>query len=320
VAINDPIIGDGTIQQQVVIEAFVEYWANLFDLNSTFMAILRDRADQCGYTAYLEKYLIFPPPPAPFPVLPDPFASPNHTCDILDDIHSAALEVSPCFNMYHITDTCPHLWNVLGIVNPGDYAPPGLQVYFNRTDVQKAINAPVGTNWALCTRNNVFGGTADNQSLSDTSLSPAQNGVLQRVIEYTNNTIVGVGDLDALLPTNGSLLALQNMTWNGAQGFQSFPGNTFYVPYHPEYNGGALAGAGELVKWGTERGLTFYSVQLAGHELPGYSPGAAYRVIEKLLGRVRDLGVVGDLTTQMGSFTGNSTVYRRSVEFEGQFM
>jgi len=219
VAINDPIIGDGTIQQQVVIEPFVEYWANLFDLNSTFMATLRDRADQCGYTAYLEKYLTFPPPPAPFPVLPDPFASPNSTCDIFDDVYGAALEVNPCFNIYHITDTCPHLWNVLGIVNPGDYAPPGLEVYFNRTDVQKAINAPVGTNWALCTRNNVFGGAADNQSLSDTSLGPAQNGVLQRAIEYTNNTIVGVGDLDFLLPTNGSLLALQNMTWNGDQGF-----------------------------------------------------------------------------------------------------
>jgi len=305
-----------------VIEPYVEYWANLFDLNATFMATLRDRADQCGYTAYLEKYLTFPPPPGPFPVPADPFASSNYTCDIFDDVYGAALEVNPCFNIYHITDTCPHLWNVLGIVNTGDYSPPGLEVYFNRTDVQKAINAPVGTNWMQCTRTNVFGGAADNQSLSDTSLGPAQNGVLQHVIEHTNNTLIGVGDLDFLLATNGSLLVLQNVTWNGAQGFQAFPNNTFYVPYHPEYNGGALAGAGELGLWGTERGLTFYSVRLAGHELPGYSPGAAYRVIEKLLGRVQDLGVVGDFTTQMGNFTGNSTVYRRDAGtgFEGEFM
>lgn len=63
------------------------------------------------------------------------------------------------------------------------------------------------------------------------------------------------------------------MTWNGAQGLQSYPGTEFYVPYHPEYNGGALSGAGNVGFWGSERGLTFYTVQLAGHELPGYAPG-----------------------------------------------
>lgn len=39
----------------------------------------------------------------------------------------------------------------------------------------------------------------------------------------------------------------------------------FYVPYHPEYNQGALADAGLVGKYVTQRGLTFYTVQLAGH-------------------------------------------------------
>jgi carboxypeptidase D len=96
-----------------------------------------------------------------------------------------------------------------------------------------------------------------------------------------------------LLSTNGTLLALQNVTWNGLQGFQEYPDkNPLYVPDGPTYNGGSLGGAGTLGSWGTERGLTFYQVQLSGHELPGYAPGAAYRVIEKLLGRVTDLGPV----------------------------
>lgn len=168
------------------------------------------------------------------------------------------------FNLYHISETCPHPYSQLGIVNPGDYQPPGAQVYFNRSDVQRAINAPP-TNWMQCTDVNVFGGSTDNQTASDQSVGPAQDGVLSRVIEFTNNTIIGSGNLDMLLSTNGTLLAIQNMTWNGMQGFQSYPGTEFFVPYHPEYNGGALAGAGNLGLWGSERGLTFYQVELAGH-------------------------------------------------------
>ena len=207
---------------------------------------------------------------------------------------------------------CPHPYSVLGIINPGDYVPPGAQNFFNRSDVQAAINAPVGTNWQQCTSTNVFGGASDNQSLSDTSLGPSQDGVLQRVIEYTNNTIIGVGALDFLLPTNGTLFALQNMTWNGKQGFQAYPNkHLLYAPDHMEYNLGAQAGAGDLGWWGKERGLTFYQVQLSGHELPGYAPGAAYRIVEVLLGRVANLSVVSDFTTQKGDFTGTSTIYRR---------
>ena len=102
----------------------------------------------------------------------------------------------------------------------------------------------------------------------------------------------------------------QNMTWNGLQGLQEYPSTEFVVPYHPEYNGGALSAAGKVGYWGTERGLTFYTVQLAGHELPGYAPGAAYRAIELLLGRIPTLGAEGDFTTQTGNFTGNGTIYK----------
>lgn len=244
---------------------YVDYWSNVFNLNASFTSAIHAKADQCNYTTYFNTYLTFPPPPAPFPVLPDPFATDAYTCDLFDDVYSAALAINPCFNIYHILDTCPHLWSQLGIVNSGDYFPPGASVYFNRSDVQAAINAPPNTNWMQCTNKNVFGGATNNQSLSDQSLGPAQDGVLQHVIEATNNTIIGVGNLDFLLPPNGTLMALQNVTWNGVQGFQSYPGNEFYTPYHPEYNGGSLAGAGYVGTWGAERGLTFYQVQLAGH-------------------------------------------------------
>ena len=113
---------------------------------------------------------------------------------------------------------------------------------------------------------------------------------------------------DFLLAPNGTLFALQNVTWHGAQGFHKYPqDHDFYVPYHPEYNGGRLSEAGIVGQWGHERGLTYYEVQLAGHELPGYSAGSGYRVLEKLLGRIKNLATIEDFTTQHGDFQGNQT-------------
>ncbi|KAI9666881.1 MAG: hypothetical protein M1831_001386 [Alyxoria varia] len=300
IAINDPIIGDGTLQQEVPVAPYVDYWSELFFLNKTFTDRMHDLADHCNYTSYYDTHLTFPPPKGKFPLLTE--AESDETCDIFSLVLEAAQEVNPCFNIYHITDTCPSPYNILGIVNPGDYKPPGLQVYFNRSDVQSAINAPVGTNWSQCTSTNVFGGATNNQYLMDRSLGPAQDGVLQNVIESTNNTLVGVGNLDFLLPPNGTLLALQNTTWHGVQGLQKYPSHPFFSPYHPEYNLGSQAGAGILGTWGEERGLLYYQIQLAGHELPGYAAGAAYRVLERLLGRVKSLSITTDFTTQGGDF------------------
>ena len=43
------------------------------------------------------------------------------------------------------------------------------------------------------------------------------------MIEYTGNVIIGSAGLDMLIPTNGTLLVLQNVTWGGVQGFQRRP-------------------------------------------------------------------------------------------------
>jgi carboxypeptidase D len=330
VAINDPILGDGvsnlpvfirmqpsdifqTIQQQVVIMPYVEYWKDLFNLNETYYNALQGTHSYCNYSSYLEEYFTFPPKDGPIPVLPDPYATEdpnsNYTCDMFDYVYSAAIDANPCFNIYHITDTCPFVYSHMGIVNPGDYDPPGSEVYFNRTDVKKALNAPVDSTWYQCTPENVFNyGYENNYTLGDTSLGPAQNDILQRVIEYNNNTIIGVGNLDFLLAPNGTLFAMQNVTWNGKQGFQKYPQDKlFYVPYHPEYNGGRLSESGYVGAWGKERGVTFYTVQLAGHELPGYSAGSGYRVLELLLGRIKSLGEIEDFTTQTGDFGNNGS-------------
>ena len=52
---------------------------------------------------------------------------------------------------------------------------------------------------------------------------PATNNLLSRTIEYTGNVIIGSAGFDMLIPTNGTLLVLQNVTWGGVQGFQRRP-------------------------------------------------------------------------------------------------
>ena len=109
---------------------------------------------------------------------------------------------------------------------------------------------------------------------------PSSFGPLPRVIEKTNNVIVGSGMLDYLLLTNGTLMTLNNMTFNGAQGFTSKPSGKFFVPYNPSIGMvvqetetqpipatpvGLVGGGGLLGTTHTERGLTWVTVDLAGH-------------------------------------------------------
>jgi carboxypeptidase D len=129
--------------------------------------------------------------------------------------------------------------------------------------------------------------------------SGLNDGPLQRVIEHTNNVVIGHGTLDFVLFANGTLATLQNLTWNGVQGFSEYPSQPFYVPYH-DHPMESMAGAGVFGSWTSERGLTFVLTELAGHFLPQGAPSAAYRHLEFLLGRIEDLSEVSPFTTQQG--------------------
>lgn len=268
-------MGDLVFQQEITLPDYIQYWGKVLGLNETFMSFIQSQKDSCGYTSFLDKYLTFPPPPRPWDETPT-------DCGVYFDFLDAVMEVNPCFNVYHITDMCPFPYTPLGVVNGGDYVPPGAPtVYFNRDDVKAALNVPDAGWWWACSVVSVFQG-------ADRSLGPGVDGTLTTVFEGLNRSIIGSGALDFLIPTNGTLLVLQNVTWNGAQGFSERPSTPFFVPYHAEQNRGAMAGAGSLGVWGTERGVTFYDIQLAGHELPGWSAGSGYRSLELLLGRITD--------------------------------
>lgn len=166
--------------------------------------------------------------------------------------------------------------------------------YFNRTDVKQALHAPEHVNWTVCTDKAVIVG-----DLGDLSPPSGINGgPLQKVIESTNNVIVAHGALDMVLIANGTLLTLNNLTWNGRQGFTQPPTEPFFVPYSEDPIPGSQAGAGVLGGFVAERGLTFVAIVLAGHEVPEHTPSAGYRHLEYLLGRIDSLDEVSPFTTQ----------------------
>jgi carboxypeptidase D len=71
-------------------------------------------------------------------------------------------------------------------------------IYFNRTEVKKAIHAPLDVNWVECSTINVFLGPNG----SDTSLPPAFT-VLPSVIEKNKRTVIVHGLADFIFIAEG---------------------------------------------------------------------------------------------------------------------
>lgn len=157
----------------------------------------------CGYDDYLSKYLTFPPP-GPFPSdLPgtDETGSTTDECDVFDAIYNNIFYLNPCWDIYQVATTCPELWDVLGFPGSFSYLPEGASIYFNRTDVQKAINAPL-MDWNECANDPVFVNNTDNSPPSGVSVLPG-------VIERTKRTIIGHGALDMV--STSRILKLEHL-------------------------------------------------------------------------------------------------------------
>ncbi|KAK8102070.1 serine-type carboxypeptidase [Apiospora sp. TS-2023a] len=313
--IYDPCIGVDQVQTSMVTVPFADYYSNMMPFNDSFSADIHDKHQKCGFAEYTAKYMQYPPPG------PQPVYDFSDECnDLFNKVFEAQLSVNPCFDIYQVATTCPLLYDPLGFPGSFKYQPAGTMPYFNRTDVKKAIHAPLDVDWTACTDKPVF--VSDDNKMEPSGFNDADRSEpssfqkVPQVIDATQNVIIGHGLLDMILIANGTLLTIQNMTWGGKLGFQSAPMEPFYVPYHSMSVADAdikapdvlkdpnmdptrlatLAAAGVLGTTHTERGLTFVTIDMAGHMVPQYAPSAAMRHLEVLLGRVESLSSVQAFT------------------------
>ena len=98
--------------------------------------------------------------------------------------------------------------------------------------------------------------------------------------------------------TNATVLAIQNMTWNGMMGFQEAPSKLIdiHLPdlqYEEVFNSSGFppldAHQGIMGKQHYERGLMFAETYLSGHMEPQFQPRSAYRHLQWVLGRIDEL-------------------------------
>ena len=296
----DPCIGDWDfVQQEVPVAPFVRSNNNVMGYNATFLSHIESLHQTCGYADYIETYLTYPPPGHQPAVFFNSSSPENSTCALWEMLDHAAFAINPCFNVYAVNDACPLLWDVLAHRTQFDYIPDGAKPYPNRTDVKKAMHAP-NVDWYLDQHRPVFvagDGSGGPQMAGDTSPDPIQK-VLPHVIEATNRVLISNGDLDMIIITNGTLLAIQNMTWNGKLGFQSQPKAVMTVDipdllYRQWFDAGPEAGRdgpqGVVGLKHYERGLMWTQTYLGTHVQPESQPRASYRHLMWLLGRIDDL-------------------------------
>ncbi|KAE8144426.1 Alpha/Beta hydrolase protein [Aspergillus avenaceus] len=292
----NPVIGQfDYVQQQVPAVPFMQRNANIFNLNASFMEDLESLHESCGYEDFIEDYLTFPPSEV------QPRRLFNSTgdahCNVFGMIQTAAQRLNPCFSIYDVTQKCPLLWDVLGYSTDLKYQPKGATIYFDRDDVKKAMHAPNQT-WSLGSLVPVYvGGTSGPEEFGDLSANPIEH-VLPQVIEATNRVLISHGDYDMALITNGTLLAIQNMTWHGQLGFHSAPSTPIELDL-PDFQNAEVYERNGLSSWKNgqgivgiqhyERGLMWAETFQAGHMQTFYQPRVAYRHLQWLLGRIESL-------------------------------
>ena len=298
------MIGDFTYtQEEVVAVPFVQSHQNVLNVNASFLAQLESLDQSCGYAALRETYLTFPPPgnqPQKYLNLTS-----EASCDVFNMLDYALLEINPCFDIYEINQQCPFLWDVLSFPTQFVYTPDGANTYFNRSDVKAALHAPQYVDWAECSVDPAFIGgkkvggyyTGGPEAEGDFSADPIQK-VLPQVIEATNRVLVSNGDLDMIIISNGTLLAIQNMTWNGQLGFQQQPATPIDIripdlQYQAVFDANGFSGVdgpqGIMGIQHYERGLLWAETYLSGHMQPEFQPRVTYRHLEWVLGRIDSL-------------------------------
>lgn len=289
VSIGDPTIGNPAAMTSVTVTSFLQSRVSVLHLPDDVLDVFSDAEETCGFNAVLQQANAFPPKgPIQIPGNPDKLnikkpevanvfneaclihpttadavetSIMNSTCDGPCAVFSTAMDYlqatasSECFDQYDVTNDCSTI------------DPSYLQdTYFSRPDVQTALNIPQqSTPFTFTSCNNKITATLT----AKTSLpNPPTYSIIPDLVTTHNIPIhIYSGDNDLLINHIGTELVLQNMTWNGAQGFSQKPDRVFYVDNAaPEHNAGNRNGP-EAGTWGADRGVSYHLFDGAGHSV-----------------------------------------------------
>ncbi|EFE41736.1 serine carboxypeptidase, putative [Trichophyton verrucosum HKI 0517] len=298
IAIGDGTIGLNTGMSSLGMVGFLEEYASKLRIPRDIMNAISFGDHACGFDIIRQRAKVYPPR-APFH-LPGRSGSANNTeisnmlrkgvadeslgsCNIHPDTpekikssivnstcygHCAVFETTAdymssqqCFSICNINYGC-------NFTNPTST----LEAYFSRPDVQIALNLMHPTEplrpFQSC-----------NPKILETLMAPANRPVppsfeILPDLLTTHKLPVHIyqGRLDMLINHVGIEVTIQNMTWNGAQGFQD--------SLHFEFGRRKDKAVG---LWNEERGLSYHLFFEGGHFLPADLPKEVFSYVKEVV-------------------------------------
>lgn len=248
-----PAFSDFSAQIQAPTYQFVKDHQKQLQFSDEEVASIKAESDKCNLTNFIPTYLKYPPQ-GRLPVV-----SPN--CDPFDLYQDIAKKHNSMFDYYNINRN----------KETGDGQQTAAERFLNDVNVQNYIHAP-HQKFEMC--KDVFSqGNLDQSDAGDSTPSYAHS-LFAQMIEFCGKFVIMAGALDGLVLSEGVKLALQNLTWNGGQGFRAPPSIPLYD----------LEGQQKAISTIEERGLRLVIVSDSGHMVPRDSPSFSLNAIFALLG------------------------------------
>lgn len=251
-----PAFSDFSAQVETPVYQFVKDHQQSLKFTDNEVAKVKAESDRCNLTNLIPTYLKYPPKGRL------PVASPD--CDPFSLYIDIAEQHNPLFDYYNVNRN----------KETADGQQTAAEKFLNDVNVQRYIHAP-NQKFEMC-KNDVFTENVDQSDAGDSTPSYS-NSLFAQMIEFCGKFIIMTATLDGLVLSEGVKLALQNLTWNGGQGFRQ-------APTIPLYD---LEGQQRAIATQAERNLRLVIVSDSGHMIPRDSPSFALNAVFALLGNTQ---------------------------------
>ncbi|KAJ5787208.1 Peptidase S10 serine carboxypeptidase [Penicillium paradoxum] len=320
ITLGDGSWGNGAAMSSVAMNRYLHSQLDLLQIPKDVLSVFDEADKTCGFNEVLAKAALYPPqgkihipgnpeyfnlrrrdltnamtaacdiaPTTPEEVRTSIFNStcygPCATFSTASDYMTAisANRTRGCFDIYDISHDCSAVSEL-----------PLMAEYFGRADVQAALHVENNGPYSACNS------TILTTLLAAPSPVPPEYFILPSLVDKHNVSLhLYSGEWDMLLTHLGAELSLQNMTWDGAQGFAQKPNRPFFAnnaaPSAPEKwvsrstpTATTLATATPTAvvagTWGEERGVSYHFFRRSGHSVFVEKP-------EEMFSYVRDVVV-----------------------------